>query len=324
LIANPSLLDALLTKANSTPREFDEVRISLFLSITKPYIVQYAQLCVLLLSRPLPASIPLPASAQSFFVRVFEKASQAPDVNTLRPVYSMLNGACRNLLGVLPLEDRQRFDHEIAHILSLKTTGQNSMLLLWCFGIVLLAEHPGETSLSPYLQTSFAKGLATATFEKQWTTASGRKLFGSTTWLYKTINLAYLSVIWATKGDVGVSDEEAIEGIRIAICTLRCVDQAALRSWPTSSPAARNTFAKLPLKLSRLDINLTIRFEALCFYAMIAGEENLSTDVVAQYELCLTKVPNLADADCLGEILSVSLPMYCVSGHDCYMMVSPS
>jgi hypothetical protein len=286
--------------------------------------VQYARLCVLLLSRPLPASVPLPASAQSFFVRVFEKASRAPDVSTLKPVYSMLNGACRNLLTVLPLQDRQQFDQELAHILSLRSTGQNSMLLLWCFGIVLLAEYPGETSSSQNLQAGSVVCPATATCEKQWRTASGRKLFGSTTWLYKTINLAYLSVIWATKGDVGVSDEEAIEGIRIAICTLRNVDQEALRSWPYSSPAARNTFTKLPLKLSRVDINPTIQFEALCFYAMIAGKGKSPADVVAQYELCLTQVTSLADTDYLGESLSVSLPVYSVSEADYYMMISPS
>jgi hypothetical protein len=289
------------------------VRTSLYTSASKTHSIQYAGLCVLLLSRPLPASVPLPASAQSFFVRIFEKASRAPDVNTLKPVYSMLNGACRNLLSILPSHDRQQFDQELAHILSLKSTGQNSMLLLWCFGIVLLAEHAGESMSPQATHTSFINCTATATSEKQWKTASGRKLFGSSTWLYKTINLAYLSVIWATKGDVGVSDEEAIEGIRIAVCTLRCMDRAALRSWPKSSPAARSTFAKLPLKLSRADLDPTIQFEALCFYAMIAGEGNLPSDSVTQYEQCLTKITSMVEADCLTETLPVSLPVFSVS-----------
>jgi hypothetical protein len=248
-------------------------------------------------------------------VRVFEKASRAPDVSTLKPVYSMLKGACRDLLNVLPAQDREQFDRELAHILSLKSTGQNSMLLLWCFGIVLLAERDDESAPPQGLHTSIADHSAMSGFEKQWKTASGRKLFSSSTWLYKTINLAYLSVIWATKGDVGVSDDEAIEGIRIAICTLRCVDRTVLRSWPKSSPAARSTFGKLPSKLSRLDLDPTIRFEALCFYALIAGEGNLLAETVTQYEQCLTQVASLVEADCLAETLPVSLPVFSVSNY---------
>lgn len=51
------------------------------------------------------------------------------------------------------------------------------------------------------------------THAMQWTTASGRKLFDSSN-CDKTITLACLSVIWAIKGDVGVADEDALEGIR--------------------------------------------------------------------------------------------------------------
>jgi hypothetical protein len=225
----------------------------------------------------------------------------------------MLNGACRDLLSVLPTKDRQQFDQELSHILSRKTTGQDSMLLLWCFGIVLLAEHAREAVRLQDSHMSFEECPATAPVERQWKTESGRRLFGSTTSLYKTINLAYLSVIWATKGDVGISDEEAVEGIRIAVRTLQCVDRAILRTWPKSSPSARNTFVKLPVKLSRANIDPTIQFEALCFYAMIAGDENLALEVVTRYERRLTNLASLVNAECLGETLLIALPVYSVS-----------
>lgn len=252
--------------------------------------------------------MPLPASAQSFFIRVFERARQSPDVRTLKPVYSMLNGACRDLLSLLPTDRREQFDQVLSHILSSNGAGQNYMLMLWCFGIVLLAEHSGETQNLP---SPIENG--TASPKKQWKTASGHKMFGSIDKVYKMISLTYLSVIFATKGDVGVADEDAIEGIRIAVCTLGCVDRKALRAWPTSSALAKGTFTKLPLKILRANISPAVQLEALCFYSMVAGEGNLSKDIVTQYERCLTNAAELVAPERLGETLLISLPIYSVS-----------
>ncbi|KAH6620395.1 hypothetical protein C7974DRAFT_435763 [Boeremia exigua] len=297
---SPGLLNALLTKANSSQHDFDD----------------YLDLCVQLLSRPLPESISLPAAAQSFFLRAFERATQDPDVKTLQPVYRMLNGACRKLLGLLPADVRQQFDRELCHILSSNSTGQNSMLLLWCFGIVILTEHPEELGDSQHVGSHQLK--QAAVLEKQWKTASGRKLFGSSNGLYKTINLTYLSVIWATKGDVGVSDAVAIEGIRIAVRTLHFVDVEARAGWPNSSALARNIFPKLPAKILREGIHPAVQLEALCFYALIAGANNLPSEIVTQYQSCLSRLGELANAECLRETLMVSLPNFAPQMQDSF------
>ncbi|KAH3943592.1 hypothetical protein HBH64_017700 [Parastagonospora nodorum] len=291
LLHNPNLLDALLVKATSSPRGFDEC----------------ADLCVLLLSRPLPASMILPASAQAFFLRVFENAKANIEASTLKPVYLMLNGACRDLLSLLPAARRENFDQALLYILRSNSISQNFMLMVWYFGIVLLTEYPSETGSSEGLYSSIEHAGATA--PKQWTTASGRILFDASD-KYKAINLTYLSVIYVTKGGEGVSYEDAIEGIRIAVCVLRCVDRKALRAWPTSSSNARNIFSKLPLKILRADIDPTIQLEASCFYAMMVGECNLPNELVSQYQRCLENTADVTDTGCLDETLLISLPLY--------------
>lgn len=223
----------------------------------------------------------------------------------------MLNGACRKLLSLLPSEVRQQFDRELCHILSSNGTGQNSMLLLWCFGIVVLAEHPEEFSGSQELGLDHPQ--AGADLQKHWKTASGRKLFGSPSGLYKTMNLTYLSVIWATKGDVGVPDAEAIDGIQIAVRTLHFVDEAVRAGWPNSSALAKNIFPKLPAKILRDGICPMVQLEALCFYAMIVGADNLPMEIVTQYQRCLIALDDIADTNGLREILVVSLPVFAVS-----------
>ncbi|KAF2021895.1 hypothetical protein BU24DRAFT_488223 [Aaosphaeria arxii CBS 175.79] len=279
---NPGLPDALLAKANVVHEEFGE----------------HNEVCICLLSRALPENVPLPLSAHSFFLRMFEKATQNPTVESLRPVYRMLNGACSNLLDLLSPELRHGFDRELCQILSSNSTGQNSMLLLWCFGIVIAAERPCSAE-----QVTDQYG--------QWRTASGRKLFGSKSGLYKTLNLTYLSVIWAVKGDVGVSHLEAVEGIRIAIRAMQFVDQETRQSWPSSSALARNIFPKLPAKLVGKDLNVAIQLEALTFFAMIAGDKNLLEEVVAQFETCLLNVSMVrVGTTTTPEILSLALPQF--------------
>ncbi|KAF2030356.1 hypothetical protein EK21DRAFT_112078 [Setomelanomma holmii] len=295
LCQNPGLLNGLLTKANSSSRDFDE----------------YAELCVLLLSRPLPACAPLPASAQPFFLRVFEKANQNPDVSTLKAVYSMLNGACGNLLSLLSAERREQFDQGLSHILSDHNTGQASILLLWCFGIALIVEHPFQADIQHPSQASSEQETqsASAVAEKRWTTAAAHKMFGSTSKMNKTIYLTYLSVIWATKGDVGVADDEAIEGIQIAIRTLQSVDQTVLKNWPRTSAIVKSTIPRLPSKVLRTNINSTLQLQALTFYAKATAGAP-SAEVVTQYEHCLLSIASLGNTQCLGDTLSTSLPMF--------------
>ena len=218
---------------------------------------------MLLLSHTLPEAVPLPASAQPFFLRLFDKAVQAPDVATLKPIYCMLNGACRELLSLLSTDARHSFDKKLCHILSSNLTGQNSMLLLWCLGIVILAEHPYHVGRIHGSLSSFdaARTLDVAP-EKQWKTASGRKMFGSSNNIYKTINLTCLSVIWLSKGEA-VLDIDAIEGIRIATRTLEFVDPEMRKGWPTSSVPAKYTFPKLSAKILRRGIDLGVQFEVI-------------------------------------------------------------
>jgi hypothetical protein len=289
------LLNALLKKANSSPQHSDHC----------------AELCVLLLSRPLPESIPLPASAQPFFLRAFERATQTPDVKRLKPVYSMLNGACRNMLSQVPTETREQFEEELYKILSSPNTAQVSILVLWCFGIVTLAENHGEAGHLQGSDLTFGRPGPNNVGSRQGRTKSGRRLFGTAEKLHKTMFLTSMSVVLALKGEV--PDEDAMEGIRIAVRMVQSLDRAALQAWPRSSAKAMDMFLKLPEKIGLANRRPAIQLEAMSFYAIIAGEGNIRSEVVTQYERCVGEVAGVVDADYLGESLSTCLPLFMVS-----------
>lgn len=227
----------------------------------------------------------------------------------------MLNGACRNLLTQVPESTRQQFDEELYNVLCSHSTGRVSMLLLWCFGIVLLAEYPGEAEPLQSAESTFGqlKPTGTSALKRQWKTRSGRKVFGSVEKLHKTMYLTSLSVIWALKDDVGMSEVEATEAVRVAFRTLQCVDRATLHAWPRSSTQAKDVFSKLLSKVSHAGVTSALQLEAVAFYATIAGKGNLPLELVARYERCIGEIANLVDADCLGETLTISLSLFAVS-----------
>lgn len=53
--------------------------------------------------------------------------------------------------------------------------------------------------------------------------------------------------------------------------------------------------------------------QALCFYATIAGEKNLQSEITAQYEASLVQLATVCtDATYLRQSLRVSLPLFAV------------
>ncbi|KAL6712312.1 hypothetical protein ACN47E_000189 [Coniothyrium glycines] len=293
LLSKPDLLNALLTKAHSSRQS----------------LTDYGGVCILILSRPLPDSVLLPAAAQDFFLHVFRNAVQNPNIDTLKPVYRMLDGACRHLLGLLPHDIQQEFDRELCRMLSSNSAGKDSMLLLWCFGIVLLTERPDEVNQVQVRARNTMQPPSAANSKDQWRTSSGQKLFVSSKGIHKTITLTCMSVVWAMKG-VGISDDEAEEGLRIASRVLHFVDKDSRRNWSASGPLAQNTMSKLLSKIDHSSAPKQVLFEALRFYALVTGHEGLQATIVTTFEECLMEWSLQADPEHLRETLSVSLPVF--------------
>lgn len=263
---------------------------------------------MLILSRPLPEATQLPATAQKFFLHVFGKAVHSPNAATLKLIYYMLNGACRQLHCILPSDTRRQFDAALLNILRSNIAAKSSMVLLWICGIILLAEN------SDHLQSLLygpEQPVSPDTLSQLWTTPSGQKLFGSTKDMHKTIFHVGLKVVLILEGEV--TDDEATEGLRIASRVLQSINRDVLDSWPRSDKNNSVLLKKYPVKLMDSNTDRTVLFEALSFYAVLAGPQGLSQEIVALYESSMTKVTRKGNPDYLAETLSVSLPLYEVS-----------
>ncbi len=265
---------------------------------------------MLLLSRPLPKAISLPAAAQNFFLNVFENATQRPNYDTLRSVYRMLNGACRRLYGLLPRDLRQRFDTELCNILRSPKIVDSSLLFLWAEGIVLITEHPEGVERLQGLPTD-EEPTSTERLRQHWETPSGQKLFGSTRDLYKTIELTCLNVVWVLRG--GIQEDEAVEGLRIASRALQFIGRDVKDSWPRAHRTYATLYGKCASKIQGSDASLPVQLEALSFFGVLSSSQSLPQDIVARYESCILEASGIIEPEGFTELLAVSLPIYAVS-----------
>ncbi|KAF2643460.1 hypothetical protein P280DRAFT_422344, partial [Massarina eburnea CBS 473.64] len=284
LSQTPHLLDHLLEKANSSKNAFED----------------HKQLCITLLSRPLPQTVPLPASAQAFFLQVSERALAADslDENEMRSVYYMLNGACRGLLSLLPYLTKLAFEEKLCRIISSDLKAEDCMLRLWCFGIIILVEHP----------EALGNGNPPVSVALKWQSKAGKKIFEKD--VSKTLQIACLDVMWITKEHVDIKDTEALESIRIASRTLQLVEQNKRDGWATSAKHASQILTRLSEKALRSHINSSVQLEALSFFALISNGRGLSSELVVKYVAALIETMSVADTNYFEECVSMSLSLF--------------
>lgn len=277
-----------------------------------PNPAQLGELCVLLLSRPLPEAIPLPAAAQNFLLHVFEKATQSPNANALKSVYHMLNGACGQLHRLLPSNTRRRFDTELCRILQNNVSGESAMLLLWLCGIVIIVEHPDGIQRM-HVSSASEQPVSTQTLMQQWATPSGQKLFGSTKDLYKNMQMTCLNVLWLLKAHP--EEDETAEGLRIASRIMQCIDKDVRDGWLMIEKNAA-LFNKCRSRIEQTPASPSIQLEALSFFGQLSGSKNLPQSLLARYASCLFNGVCAAEPSGISELLSTSLQELAVSMFD--------
>jgi hypothetical protein len=254
---SPAILDTLLRSATASPNP-DQVSF-----IPSPFHQQvnfpksYA-LCMLLLTDPLPEKVPLPASAQHFFIQAVKDAIRAPSATSLWRVYNLLTGACSGLPRVLPSEDWLSLEEELTKIVRSARTIQDHSMSLICFGIMYALAVPNATEASSAIDiTTDHNGI-------QFKSDAALDFFSGAK-AYKSLNLAALQVTWASKPNVGVPRKEALRLLDIALDIFRVVDQSLLKQWSESSDGQTN-IRRITGKLLETDVDPEIQLQVCTVY----------------------------------------------------------
>lgn len=169
-------------------------------------------------------------------------------------------------VATLPQNTKDRFDQQLCRILASNHAQKDSMLLIWCFGIAALAEGIPRVAESHVASTESRGAPLQDPGNAQRSSPAARRLFESAKNMTKTTTMTVLSVIWACKSGVGVTDAEAAQGIRIAIRTLQSVDVDVRRGWLHSGSMTASMVPKLVEKSLRTGIHPSVQLEVRALY----------------------------------------------------------
>lgn len=257
LTSHPQLLNQLLHKANHSQHDFDCL----------------SQLCVLVLSDPLPASVPLPASSQDFLWRVFEVAVKHPTTEHLESVYLILDGQ-PELLEILPQAGIERLRKHLIKMMSHGKTIEDKILTLYSLAIM-------ATIAGRYRKMA-----------EHWAAdVSTKQLLAETEPLFvgdraaRTLHLVVLQVILACRHD-SIKTEDAVKRVRLATQVIEAMDECTLRAWVSSNP---NPINKLHEKMGQRGLHPRVQLEAIGFATVLVGELDVGSAAVERLHALLLR-----------------------------------
>lgn len=263
---------------------------------------QYIRATVSMLSTPLPENTALPAAAQTLFLRLFDHAAENPSIATVRTLYTLLNGACSALIGLLSSTTLTRIEKHLFNIL--RGSRGPEPLSLYCLAVMKLMcqSNNGTTGSIQGSQTSFLLQSDTHT-----PTLGAIKQFFTGPKAQRTLELIVLSMIMNCKMSERDSSAAVDENAILATEILAGVTQDIRLAWcADNSPMV----CKLEEKALSSTATTRGRLRVLCFLGLLKGEP--SDLVNAAYAKLLIQscstglIPSVTNIDCYASTISES------------------
>ena len=202
---------------------------------------RYSVLLVQLLSEHLPSSVPLPATVQDFFWRLFDRAVQIPSAESLEPVYLLLQGACDELLDVLPQHGLDKLCDQLNKMIKRAKNVEEQLLSLYCLAILAKVHirQQAQSEDERHHQNYGPSARATNEVGKLFTGERG----------CRTLQLLVLQVIYACSLRDQTSEKELRRRAKLSRQISQAVDSETRSDWLKTS-IAQEASKKLIEKLT--------------------------------------------------------------------------
>ncbi|KAF2090059.1 hypothetical protein K490DRAFT_62932 [Saccharata proteae CBS 121410] len=264
--------------------------------------------CIAFLTEPLPTAIPLPASAQIFLVETFKRATRSPTEHSYALVFTLLDGACKDLVGVLPRDTWNQFQDYNWELLKRKDLENYTTVATLCFGISVPLTQP--QSKRPEVSWSSSRG---PTASNPATLASSEdhltlpRLFGTDHGRSITRLMVGNALLWCGE-DVTSFDDPTIRNMKIASQVVSLVPEEVRISWSRDHCL---WIDKLLGKVLQPGIHPMLQLQALTIVGLLHQANNIPARAVAAYEKVLLAVVRLSPSlRMLAETLSISMGSY--------------
>ncbi|KAL4924880.1 uncharacterized protein BDV17DRAFT_201212 [Aspergillus undulatus] len=225
--------------------------------------IEYLEVCIALLSSPLPCAIIPPASLAQFVMQMIERMRSNPCVDTVRPLYSI--SSCLQASGVLfelPHEVMSCFQTELTKALRNLDDHRENLFCLATFSKLASTSHEDGGTGSGIGAPAWLQNI--------------RHFFGPKRGL-KTMDLVVLRVILACSSNYGnLTVEQAAESIRLAIRICDSVDKAQRECWIGGN---QMKVAKLLEKINRDSIDHSVQMLGASFLISLVPGASLPPDL---------------------------------------------
>jgi hypothetical protein len=197
-------------------------------------------LCLQILRNQLPLTVPLPSSAETFFVCVLKEATRTPSASNLTAAYDVLSGACQHLPQLLPSKEWTKLEDELVKIVKSSRTIQNQSLSILCLGILqaLRGQQPDYQGRSNIVASSFFIGSKAL----------------------KSLSLAILQAAWVTKTTHHISRVDVLRSLSITSSILKAMSRETLETW-SRSPEGQGAISRLLSQCADSNLHVEVQLK---------------------------------------------------------------
>ncbi|KAK7606263.1 hypothetical protein BKA81DRAFT_372145 [Phyllosticta paracitricarpa] len=294
---DPSILDSLLREVTSSGN------------------AKMSETCIALLSEPLPAFIPLPSSAQDFFIQTFEKSVQFTNEENVSNVYTLLDGSCRELLSLLPEEFLDHFEERSYRFLKEKgTTGKElesyRMQILY-LGILATLLEPRSRRKSQHSDPS-SQASRSSSASRSFRSGSMEEIVrvfkGSAA--HSTVNWITTMVLRICATGTRDFDDSALRSLKIAIEVLMVIPSEIRQSYVEHKESSKFV-GKLIEKAMKLTANPVVQVQGLAMVGLLHEQKPIPKHVTRAYSKAVIAAgPGMSNLRLLLVALGASWPYY--------------
>ncbi|KAL1301437.1 hypothetical protein AAFC00_005690 [Neodothiora populina] len=271
---------------------------------------KFLDLSVALLSHPLPDDTAIPSSAQNLLIHLFGQAASKPDLYALLAVHSLLRGACRPIIAVLPSKIMSSFEQLLLDIMRDLASVKDKTPAIYCLSIMEVIVH--EIDLTSTHTTSVHPcddmDSSSSVVGSHWKPESLGRLFKDAK-AHRTLSLVSLQVIWScTSGTEQSEPDAALASVIMANGILEAIPPSERDVWCKQNA---QILRKLRERCLVPDLSYALRLQALTFVVLLDKASTPITQLQTAYAVLLCKVGRVSSTETvLRRALTRSLPSF--------------
>lgn len=263
---------------------------------------KYMLATVALLWHPLPPAYALPASVQNLFLRLVDKAAEDGAVESLKPVYSLLEGTSTLLVGILSDASLGRLESQLDSILRgnhsrASHAVEDHLRTLYCLSIMHIVSSVPEDARATNDSFCDTQDLlaSTRTDDDAWSPDGMRAYFSDSAKAAKTVQLVVLQAMWACQAREAFVEDRALT-LTLARSLIEAVSEEARDVWCSTNGAIAH---RLQQKALACNADKALQIQAFAFLCQLCRPVALQTAVVEGIRFALTSV-DIVLLDCLA------------------------